>query len=128
MRTCLKLILEPVGLAYVIEDEVMKITTYKKTETQKATRIYPVGDLCETPEEAEQLLETIDCGLGSPRLTVDGARCVVSSKMKTLTVRGSYVVQEKVQILLLALRDAQAANKPAQQPVNPVVGTPKKST
>jgi type II secretory pathway component GspD/PulD (secretin) len=126
LRTCLRLLLEPLGLVYVVEDEVMKITSYKKTETRQTTRIYPVGDLCETPEEAEQLLETIGCGLGGSRLNADGDhRYVVSSKMKTLTVRDSYVVQEKVQILLLALRDAQAANKPAQQPVKPGVGTPK---
>ena len=126
LRTCLRLLLEPLGLVYVVEDEVIKITSYKKTQTKKTTRIYPVGDLCETPEEAEQLLETIDCGLGGSRLSADGhLRYVVSSKMKTLTVRDSYVVQEKVQILLLALRDAQAANKPAQQPVKPGVGTHK---
>jgi hypothetical protein len=126
LRTCLRLLLEPLGLVYVVEDEVMKITSYKKTETRQTTRIYPVGDLCETPDDALQLLETVNCALDGGNLTIDGPRYVVSSKMKTLTVRGSYVVQEKVQILLLALRDAQAANKPAPQHVKPGLVTPKK--
>ncbi|HEY4261290.1 MAG TPA: hypothetical protein VGM98_14080, partial [Schlesneria sp.] len=92
LRTCLRLLLEPLGLVYVVEDEVMKITSHKKTETRQTTRIYPVGDLCETLDEAEQLLETIDCGLGGSRLSADGHhRYVVSSKMKTLTVHDSYV-------------------------------------
>jgi hypothetical protein len=113
LRTCLRLILEPVGLVYVVEDEVMKITSQVAHGTKKTTRVYPVGDLCETPAEAEELLETIECGLGISRQTGDGHRYVISSKMKTLTVRDSYTVQEKVQELILALRDAQAANNSA---------------
>jgi hypothetical protein len=112
LRTCLRLILEPLGLVYVVEDDVMKITTYAKTQTRQSVRVYPVGDLCESPDEATQLLETIECGLGT---LPESSRLVVSSKLKTLTVRASYVVQEKVQILLLALRDAQASNNLAPQ-------------
>ena len=126
LRSCLRLMLEPLGLVYVIEDEVMKITSQVVHGTKKTTRVYPVGDLCETPAEAEELLETIECGLGISRQTGDGPRYVISSKMKTLTVRDSYTVQEKVQELILALRDAQAASKPAQQPANPGFDKPKK--
>ncbi|MDB5347129.1 MAG: hypothetical protein JWP89_5506 [Schlesneria sp.] len=113
LRSCLRLMLEPSGLVYIIEDEVMKITSQVAHGTKKTTRVYPVGDLCETPAEAEELLETIECGLGISRQTGDGPRYVISSKMKTLTVRDSYRVQEKVQELILALRDAQAANNSA---------------
>ena len=41
----LKLLLEPVQLTYVIEDEVMKITTSAKAGEKLSTRVYPVGDL-----------------------------------------------------------------------------------
>lgn len=119
LRTCLRLTLEPLGLVYVIEDEVMKITSQVAHGTKMTTRVYPVGDLCETPAEAKELLETIECGLGISRRTGDGPRYVISSKMKTLTVRDSYTAQEKVQELILALRDAQAANNPAQPVLNP---------
>ena len=44
-RSVLKLLLEPVQLTYVIEDEVMKITTSAKAGEKLQTRVYPVGDL-----------------------------------------------------------------------------------
>ncbi len=45
LRSALKIILEPLGLTYVIEDEVMKITTIVEAKTKMSTRVYPVGDL-----------------------------------------------------------------------------------
>jgi uncharacterized membrane protein YgcG len=45
LRSTLKIILEPLGLTYIIEDEVMKITTEIDAEEQLSTRVYPVGDL-----------------------------------------------------------------------------------
>ncbi len=45
LRSALKLMLEPLGLNYVIEDEVMKITTQAIAEETLQTRVYPVGDL-----------------------------------------------------------------------------------
>src|SRR5260370_4727020 len=45
LRRVLKLLLEPLQLTYVIEDEVMKITTSAKAGEKLSTRVYPVGDL-----------------------------------------------------------------------------------
>lgn len=45
LRSALKIILEPLGLTYVIEDEVMKITSILASEDILSTRVYPVGDL-----------------------------------------------------------------------------------
>ncbi len=45
LRSALKIILEPLLLTYVIEDEVMKITTIIAAEDKLSTRVYPVGDL-----------------------------------------------------------------------------------
>jgi hypothetical protein len=45
LRSALKIILEPLGLTYVIEDEVMKITTIIAADDLLSTRVYPVGDL-----------------------------------------------------------------------------------
>jgi hypothetical protein len=45
LRSVLKLLLEPAQLTYVIEDEVMKITTSTKAGEKLQTRVYPVGDL-----------------------------------------------------------------------------------
>lgn len=48
LRSALKLMLEDVGgiqLTYIIEDEVMKITTQTKADEKLQTRVYPVADL-----------------------------------------------------------------------------------
>lgn len=44
-RSVLKLLLEPLQLTYVIEDEVMKITTITKADEALSVRVYPVADL-----------------------------------------------------------------------------------
>ena len=45
LRSALRLLLEPLQLTYVIEDEVMKITTQQKADEKTSTRVYPVADL-----------------------------------------------------------------------------------
>ena len=45
LRSALRLMLEPLALTYVIEDEVMKITTLVKADEKMSTRVYPVADL-----------------------------------------------------------------------------------
>ena len=45
LRSVLRLMLEPHGLTYLIEDEVMKITTQAKADEKMSTRVYPVADL-----------------------------------------------------------------------------------
>jgi uncharacterized membrane protein YgcG len=44
-RSTLKLLLEPLQLTWIIEDEVMKITTAQKAADKLTTRVYPVADL-----------------------------------------------------------------------------------
>lgn len=45
LRSALKLILEQLDLTYIIEDEVMKITTTEFANQQRQSRVYPVADL-----------------------------------------------------------------------------------
>jgi hypothetical protein len=45
LRSILNLLLEPVQLAYVVEDDVMKITTEEQAKKKLFTRTYPIGDL-----------------------------------------------------------------------------------
>jgi hypothetical protein len=44
-RSTLKLLLEPLQLTWLIEDEVMKITTAEKASEKLSVRVYPVADL-----------------------------------------------------------------------------------
>ncbi len=45
LKSALNIILKPIGLTYLVEDEVMKITTSIKAEEILSTRVYPVADL-----------------------------------------------------------------------------------
>ena len=45
LRSALKLMLRDLGLTYVIEDEVLQITTPEDAQTQTVTKVYPVADL-----------------------------------------------------------------------------------
>jgi hypothetical protein len=45
LKSALRLILEEQGLTYVIENEVLVITTKTAAETKTPTRVYPVADL-----------------------------------------------------------------------------------
>lgn len=45
LRSVLRLLLEPLLLTYVIEDEVLKITTETAASEKMVTRVYPVADL-----------------------------------------------------------------------------------
>lgn len=46
MHSVLNLLLRPLQLDYVIEDDVLKITTASSAGEKLLTRTYPVGDLC----------------------------------------------------------------------------------
>lgn len=64
LRSSLKLLLGRKGLAYVIEDDVLKITTEAAYSTELLTRIYPVSDLTsEGPEDFPLLMEAIRQGV-----------------------------------------------------------------
>lgn len=105
LRSCLKLILEPLGLTTIIEDEVLKVTTNAALANHITTRIYPIADLCATKDDATELLQTLECGLGKPENGEPKYHLVVSARLKSLTVRESYLVHQQVQDLLNSLRD-----------------------
>ncbi|MCA9014607.1 MAG: hypothetical protein KDA77_04665 [Planctomycetaceae bacterium] len=59
LKNVLKLILEPIGLNYVVDQELLKITSRIHEEEIYQTRVYPVGDFGNTPEVYLELVSTI---------------------------------------------------------------------
>jgi hypothetical protein len=57
LRNLFKLLLEQMSqpLTYVIEDEVLKITTVDKANEKLSIRMYPVGDLIMGPQQLQAL-------------------------------------------------------------------------
>lgn len=49
LKTTLEMILNPIGLTYVVDRDIVKITTWLKASEMWKTRVYPVADLCQTP-------------------------------------------------------------------------------
>ena len=59
LASALKIILEPLGLTYIIEDEVLKITTQTAADEKRITRVYNTGYLKQIGVEPESLSQTI---------------------------------------------------------------------
>jgi hypothetical protein len=59
LRTVLTKIVRDLGLAYVIKDEVIQVTTPKKAQEMMVTHVYSVADLARDPLEAAILIELI---------------------------------------------------------------------
>ena len=45
LRSALRLMLDPLGLTYIVKNEVLLITTKTEAETDLVTKVYPVADL-----------------------------------------------------------------------------------
>lgn len=68
LKTALELMLEPIGLTYVVDRDVVKITTILHAEEMLKTRVYPVGDLGGSVEDYLALEVAIrNAGLGKWR-------------------------------------------------------------
>lgn len=106
LRSALKLLLDPLTLTFLIEDEVLKITTQAKANEAVITRSYPVWDLFTTREEAIELLEVLSTGLG---LNPEGKPLVVSVSTRTLVARLNRPQQDQLLQLVLNLREANNA-------------------
>ena len=108
LQSALRLILEPLALTYVIEDEVLKITTQKAADKTIVTRTYPVGDLFATREEAEELVESLVCGLGLSQKGKEGPRSLaVSVPSGAIIARLSRPQNDELLQLLRDLREAK---------------------
>lgn len=59
LKSALNIVLNPLGLDYVIDNEVLKITSQAKSNRTLKVRIYPVADLCDTPDDYEALENVI---------------------------------------------------------------------
>lgn len=72
LKSALNIILKPIGLTYVIEDEVMKITTNAKAEEIYSTRVYPVADLVIAVSTQQQAVGSSQGGFGGQQGGIGG--------------------------------------------------------
>ena len=109
LQSALHLLLEPLSLSLVIEDDVLKITTKARADKAIITRTYPVSDLFSTRGEAEELVESLVCGLGLVQKSKDGpAPLAVSVPSAAIIARLSRSQQDQLLQLLRDLREAKS--------------------
>ena len=109
VQSALHLMLEPLSLSLVIEDEVLKITTKARADKAIITRTYPVSDLFSTREEAEELVESLSCGLGLVQKSKEGPKSLaVSVPSAAIIARISRSQQDQLLQLLRDLREAKS--------------------
>jgi hypothetical protein len=121
LRSCLNLILEPHGLCYLIEDDVLKVTTQEAAETKLITRTYPVSDLFDGPEEAEELASVLECGLGLTHQEDAPPPLKISIRSRAIILRQTHQVHNRLLQLLRDLRtptEGQTTNEVAASPAS----------
>lgn len=58
-KSALSLVLKPLGLTYVVEGDYVMITTEYAADEILKTKVYPVGDYCQSPEDYAALEQAI---------------------------------------------------------------------
>ena len=123
----LKLILEPLSLTHVIEDEVLKITTQEKAEEAMTTRVYPVRDLLDVDENRHDDYEWLMAAIhesthgkhGKWEL-IDGEGGTISPvpNARSLVILASQQMHRQVEGLLTALRKAKRLQRIPSLPID----------
>lgn len=127
LRSALKLLLAPLRLTWIVEDETLLITSVEEAECTWLEMLYPVGDLvvCENDEgqlwdDYESLCRVIDT-MFYPNIgdTADGSGPTLGISLggaKVLVVGQKSDVQDEVLALLRRLREVAARSKDAKPP------------
>lgn len=131
LRSALNLVLKPNGLAFIIDDEVVKITSLEKASTTLMTRTYPVRDLVGNVDVEYDLLaraiqDAVGGPLGSPWVESEGEGGTVSAlpATGTLVIRQTARAHDEILQLLRAIRKANQEMQPKTSQVVPHGKTP----
>lgn len=112
LKSCLNLMLEPRGLCFVIEDDVLKVTTDETAESKIVTRTYPVADLIDSPEDSAELKDSLICGLGLTPVQNGELPLTMVRKNHSLILRGPHRLHNELLQLLRDMRQIRAAEEP----------------
>jgi hypothetical protein len=104
LKSALTLMLKDLELIYVIQDEILQITTYEESEVNAVTRVYDVEDLLGDDRSSEALVEavTTSCFCGDAHVHAS-----IAEFRGRLIVDASYRSQERVARLLAMFRATQ---------------------
>jgi hypothetical protein len=106
LRSCLNLMLEPLDLAYFIEDDTLKVTSQEIAAAKVITRTYPAGDLFGSHEEMIELTRVLETGLGLLQKQGVPNQLIVSRKSQSIILRQSHQMHDQLLQLLRTLRES----------------------
>jgi hypothetical protein len=131
LRSLLELTLRELDLTYLVEDEVLLITTPEDAETRLTTKLYPVGDLVASQDQTvedrrrKELVEAITSGIDAETWRkVGGPGSITTMSFQavpTLAVSQTYHVHRKIAAFLEEQRKLVQAAREATVPRCPVV-------
>lgn len=104
LQSALRLMLGPHGLTYVIEDEVLKITTRARVEEKVVTHVYDVRALQQAGIDPQTLLRLVESGTSGPWLKIDGVGGAAEALSGGLVIRQTQAVHQEVADLLKQLQ------------------------
>jgi hypothetical protein len=108
LRAALRLMLKPLQLTYIIEDEVLMITTPEEAESQLVICVYDVRDIVDRVDDqsVEQLRDTIASCIATDTWTENGGGEADIRRLKPalLVISTTRAVHDEVRGLLATIR------------------------
>ena len=104
LRSALHLILDDYDLSFVIDYEVLLITTIEDAEYRMSLSIYPVHDLAPSDAEMDELMEAVLATVSPLSWDEAGGGCVMRSVGKALLVSANCEIHEELEQVLAGLR------------------------
>ncbi len=102
LRAALRLMLRDIGLAFVIRDEVLQITTPEVAEAASSTRFYRVSELLPSSGDGEALVELIKTLVAPETWCGSASRgaIVYVERLESLAIRQTDEVFQEIEELL----------------------------
>lgn len=112
LESALRLVLSQHGLAFVVVDDVLKITTQEAAANSMLIRTYPVGDLVAPNDDFAALVNTLTLTIEPESWNEPGGAGSISAvpTARSLVVRQTYENHIRVLELLRTLREARSVS------------------
>jgi hypothetical protein len=110
LESALRLLLSQHDLAFVVVDDVLKITTEEAAARTMLVRTYPVGDLVAPDNDFDSLAETLVTTIDPQSWSEAGGEGSISvvAAARSLVVRQNYENHSRILDLLRTLREARS--------------------
>jgi hypothetical protein len=127
LEVALAYTLEPLGLDYVVDDGILKVTTMAKSDEKMSTRIYPVGDLLNSSYAPLTTMIMNNTGGKWYEIDQEGGTITPFRNSRSLIIRNTRRVHREIEGVLTSLREAKhlkisatSAKSPSIQATKPI--------